>query len=321
MKLLTKVVLAGLMFALVPFALQAKQTVVGIVNFLEHPDLQMVIDGFKEEMTKQGFTDVKYHYAHANRDFSVVPQTISKIKATNPDIMITVTTPISQASVKMMKGSKIPVVFMAVTDPVAAKLTPSWTQGAEMMTGASDLQNVGGVFKFITTFMPNVKKVGIPYNPGEANDVSFVNIAQNEAKSAGVEVVTVGVESSNDIPQSIRSLGGKVDALYVPASNLLQPSFPAITATADPMKMPVFSSSPTAVENGQALATFSVFYPKVGANAAKLAAKILKGSSPESLAPIKPAYEDHIPVISEKRMKGLGITLPAALQDCNCLID
>lgn len=321
MKRFLKVTLLCFAAVMLSTAVHAKQTVIGIANFLEHPDLQLVIDGFKEEIKNQGFTDVKYIYEHANRDISVVPQTIHKVKSSSPDIIITVTTPISQASVKMLKGSNIPAVFMAVTDPVGAKLTPSWTQGAPMMTGASDLQDVGGVLKFITNLIPTVKKVGVPFNPGEANDVSFVEILKEQSKGTGVEIIAVGIESTNDIPQGIRSFGGKVDALYIPASNLLQPSFPAVTATADIMKMPVFSSSPTAVKAGQALATFSVYYPKVGANAAKLAAKILKGEKPGNLAPVKPAYADHVPVISKKRWDQLGIMLPEDLKGCGCFTD
>jgi putative ABC transport system substrate-binding protein len=68
-------------------------------------------------------------------------------------------------------------------------------------------------------------------------------------------------------------------------------------------------------------ASFAVNYNKVGENAGKIAVRILKGEDPKSIAPSKPAYEDHVMVISKKSAKEFGLEIPAALDNCECFVD
>ena len=58
-------------------------------------------------------------------------------------------------------------------------------------------------------------------------------------------------------------------------------------------------------------AAFSVNYEQVGVAAGKIAAEILKGKDPKTIAPWRPAYEDHAPVISKKAMAAFGVEIPA----------
>jgi putative ABC transport system substrate-binding protein len=99
------------------------------------------------------------------------------------------------------------------------------------------------------------------------------------------------------------------------------PALPAIASTAERMGVPVISSSPQGVQEGVVLAAMSVSWSKVGYNAGVLAAQILNGAKSTELANYKPTPADHTPVISAKRLKAAGKTLPAALADCNCVID
>ena len=111
---------------------------IGIANFGEHPQLNASIAGFKKALAENGFVegkDVVYTESHTNFDASLVPQMIAKLQAEQPKLVYTITTPVSQIAKKALAGSGIPVVFSAVTDPVAAKLVPSWEAGDEGMTG------------------------------------------------------------------------------------------------------------------------------------------------------------------------------------------
>ena len=96
---------------------------IGIANFGEHPQLAASIAGFKKAMAENGFVegkDVVYSESHTNFDASLVPQMIAKLQAEQPKLIYTITTPVSQIAKKALAGSGIPVVFSAVTDPVAA---------------------------------------------------------------------------------------------------------------------------------------------------------------------------------------------------------
>ncbi|MGI6851834.1 ABC transporter substrate-binding protein [Mesorhizobium sp. 1B3] len=321
--LLSGIMLAGALMSGLGAAV-ADPIRIGIANFGEHPQLNASIDGFKKALAEAGYVegkDVVYTESHTNFDASLVPQMISKLQAEQPKLIYTVTTPVSQIAKKALAGSGIPVVFSAVTDPVAAKLVPSWDAGDEGMTGATDLQDVAAVMTFTKKLLPEAKRYGLPYNPGEANDVALLEKFKEAAPAAGFEVVSVGVDNVNEIQQRIASFAGKADVIYTPASNLLQPAVAAVSAAARQAGIPIVNSDDGAVRNGVVPASFAVNYDKVGENAGKIAAQILKGADPKSIPPTRPAYEDHAPLISKSAMKAFGVEIPEALADCNCFVD
>ncbi|MBN9054439.1 MULTISPECIES: ABC transporter substrate-binding protein [unclassified Shinella] len=297
---------------------------IGIANFGEHPQLSASITGFKKALSENGFvegTDVVYTESHTNFDASLVPQMIAKLQAEQPKLIYTITTPVSQIAKKALAGSGIPVVFSAVTDPVAAKLVPSWEAGDDGMTGATDLQDVAAVMAFTRKLLPEAKRFGVPYNPGEANDTALLDKIREAAPAAGFEVVAVGVDNVNDIQQRIASFAGKADVIYTPASNLLQPAIAAVSAAARQAQIPIVNSDDGAVRDGVVPASFAVNYEQVGLHAGRIAAEILKGKDPKSIAPWRPAYEDHQPLISKKTLAAFGVEVPGSLADCGCVID
>ena len=176
--------------------------------------------------------DVVYDLSHTNFDSTLLPQMISKLQAGKPKLILTITTPVSQVAKKALANSGIPIVFSVVTDPVAAKLTPSWDKGDNGITGSSDLQDMAAVMQFAHKLVPNSKRFGMPYNPGEANDVALLEKVKQTGTTNDYQIVSVGVDNANDVQQRIASLKGKVDVLYNPTSNLLQPATPAVSAAA-----------------------------------------------------------------------------------------
>jgi putative ABC transport system substrate-binding protein len=297
---------------------------VGIANFGEDPALLLAIEGFRKALGDAGFEegkDVAYTISHTNFDATLVPQMLAALQAERPRLIFTLTTPVSQIAKRNLARSGIPIVFGAVTDPVAAELVPSWTSGAPSMTGASDLQDVGAVMSFARQLLPAAQSFGLPYNPGEANDRALLDIVEATGRQMGFTIVSVGVDSVNDIPQRIASLKGRADVIYVPTSNLLQPAVNAVAASARQAGIPVINASDDPVKKGVVPASFAIDYGKVGYNAGLIALKVLEGADPQSIPPVRPAYEDHAPVISKRGLAAFGIALPDGLANCGCLVD
>ena len=296
---------------------------VGIANFGEHPVLTAVIDGLKEGMAQNGYPEgskVSYSVSHTNWDASLVPQMISKLQSDKPNLIVAITTPVSQTAKNALAGSGTPLVFSTVTDPVAAKLTPSWEKGDTGISGVSDMQDMAAVLEFTRKLLPKAKTFGVPYNPGEDNDVALLKQIESLAPASGFKVVSVGVDNTNDIPVRIQSLKGKADVIYVSGSNLLQSAAPAIAATAQQINMPTISVNLDHVNEGFFMAAFAVDYHQVGVKTGIMAAQILKGADPASIAPVRMRYEDHVPKINTKLVKKLGLSVPAALNDCDCFV-
>ena len=296
---------------------------VAIASFGPHGSLTQVMDGFKAALADNGFVagkDVVYDYSDCNFDPSLMPQVLSKLEANKPDLLLTVTTPMTQAAVKLIRDQALPIVFAPVTDPVAAGLVPDWQHGSARFVGASNMQSTETVIEFAMKLLGPIKSFGMLFNPGDANDVTGKNLAEAAAKAKGVEFRAVSVDSVNDIAQRATALQG-VDFIYAIPSSMLMPALPAIASTAERLGIPVISSSPQGVQEHVVLAAMSVSWTKVGYNAGVLGAKILKGMKPADLPNYKPTPADHTAVISGKRLKAAGKTLPAALADCNCVVE
>ena len=297
---------------------------VAIANFGPHGTLTQVIEGFKAAMAEKGYVDgknVSYEYSDCNFDPSLMPQVLAKLEATKPDLLVTVTTPMTQAAVRLIQNKALPIVFAPVTDPVAAGLVPDWNRGSARFVGASNMQSTETVIEFAAKLLgKDIKSFGMLYNPGDANDVTGKNLAEAAAKAKGMAFKAVSVGSVNDIAQNAAALQG-VDFIYAIPSSMLMPALPAIASTADRMGIPLISSSPQGVQEGVALASMSVSWTKVGYSAGLIGAQIAGGAKPSDLPNYRPTPADHSALISGKRLKAMGRTLPAALADCKCVVE
>lgn len=169
--------------------------------------------------------------------------------------------------------------------------------------------------------VPGMTRLGILYNTGDDSDTAFADRLEATVDDHGVELVRIGVENVNDIALRVRSAQGRVDALFVPASSLLQPASAAIASAANQMGLPVFGSNTATVDDHQMLATLAVDFHRVGMNAGAIAARLLRGEDPEAIPVALPTPEDHLMRISGRRMDALGLTLPESLKDCGCVVE
>lgn len=305
-------------------AAYAEPLTIAVANFGDHQQLNAVVEGFRAELAASGYVegkDVNITVDHVNFDPSLAPQMLSKIEATKPALILTVTTPISQIAKNQLGKTGIPIVFSAVTDPVAAKLVPSWESGDTNMSGASDLQDVNATMEFTRKLLPDAKKFGMPYNPGEANDVALLDIVRAAAPAHGFEVTDVGIDNANDIQQRIASLAGNADVIFGSGSNLIQPAIAAVASAAKEAGIPIVNTDDGPVKQGIVPASFSISYIQIGHNAGKIAVRVLKGEDISKIAPIKPAYEDFSITISKKAMEAFGAKIPDSFADCKCIVD
>ncbi len=299
----------------------AQEHKIAIANLGPHPALNAVVEGFKKGVADGGYAEgeaVEYVYQDASFDPAVVAQMLTTLEAADPDILLTVTTPITQASRRVIRDKSIPIVFAPVTDPVDAGLVEAWEGGSDRYTGASNLQSMETVLGFARDLLGDIKSVGLLYNPGDANDVVNIRYAQEAADKLGLELKAVSVETTNDIPVRVDALKG-TDVIYLIPSSMLQPALPAVAAAARRNDIPVINASPVGVKDGQILASMSVSWFEVGRQAGLRAARVLGGDEVGAIDVYRPTPEDHTPEISAAYLEATGMTLPDALADCGCV--
>ena len=96
---------------------------VAVTAIVEHPALDAVRDGVQAALKAEGFEsgkNLKWQYQSAQGNTGTAAQIARKFVGDKPDAIVAIATPSAQAVVASTKT--VPVVFSAVTDPVAAKL-------------------------------------------------------------------------------------------------------------------------------------------------------------------------------------------------------
>jgi putative ABC transport system substrate-binding protein len=305
-------------------AASAEPVTIGIAQWGRHPQLDTVTASFRDELGRLGYVegrDVAYQVEVANFDTSVLPQILNKLRSTNPKLVLTISTPVAQSAKQTLKGTGIPIVFAAITDPLKARLVASWEAGADDMTGSSDQQNADAVLDFVRKLMPSLQKLGYLYNPGEDNNLSMRDRLKAAAPAHGIEIVEAGADNAADIPVRVASLKGRAEAVFVPSGGLVQPAIPAIAASANQIQLPVINSAVEVARDGLVLAGFAVNYDRVARDAAGIAAKILKGAKTSDIPPVRVGPDDYTVVVSARQLKRHNMTLPPTLADCKCVAE
>lgn len=313
---------ASALFALSAPAL-AQPTMVAIVNFGDHPALRETVDGFKTRMTALGRIegkDITYDYQHVNFDRTLIPQMLQRAQSKNPALVFSMTTGVTQATVRGISDKSIPIVFASVVDPVVAKIVPSWSGGSPTYAGASLLPDFDLALAFVKQVLPGVKRVGTLFNPGEDNDTTNVELMTKAAKAAGLELVTVPVDNAADIPVRLQSLVGKVDVVYQIQSNIIQTSMPVVAQVSQRVKLPVINSVYDPALKDQLAGFYAASYRRNGEQAAVIADRILKGAKPADIAVYVPKGDDFMSLVSPKGLIAVGRSVPDALKNSPWLI-
>jgi len=293
---------------LISGVLQAKPVYVATTAIVEHPALDAVRDGVKQTLNDNGYSDakLKFTYESAQGKPDIAAQIARKMVGDAPDIIVAIATPSAQAAVTA--SSSIPIVFSAVTDPLAAKLVPSLKQPGGNVTGLSDMANLKEHLELIKAFLPDLKTVGIPYNPGETNSVSMLASMKIEAAKMGIKIVEAAAPKSSDVMIATKQLVGKVDAIYCPIDNTIISAVESVVKVGIDAQIPVFAGDTDTVARG-AVAAVGYDYFDLGRQTGDIVVRILKGEKPGSID-VKMAKGTNL-YVNPKMASMMGTKIPA----------
>lgn len=293
---------------LISGVLQAKPVYVATTAIVEHPALDAVRDGVKQTLNDNGYSGakLKFTYESAQGKPDIAAQIARKMVGDAPDIIVAIATPSAQAAVTA--SSSIPIVFSAVTDPLAAKLVPSLKQPGGNVTGLSDMANLKEHLELIKAFLPDLKTVGIPYNPGETNSVSMLASMKIEAAKMGIKIVEAAAPKSSDVMIATKQLVGKVDAIYCPIDNTIISAVESVVKVGIDAQIPVFAGDTDTVARG-AVAAVGYDYFDLGRQTGDIVVRILKGEKPGSID-VKMAKGTNL-YVNPKMASMMGTKIPA----------
>jgi len=291
-----------------------KSYTIGIGQFAAHGSLDNCREGFLAGLAEEGIVEgqnLTVLFENSQADGATASQIVTNFASQKADLICAIATPMAQSAYGVGKKQDIPVIFTAVTDPVAAKLANADGTPVGEITGTSDKLPVTEQLQMIRTILPDAKTIGILFTTSEVNSLSTIEEYKAAAPEYGFEIVDVGISTTADIPLAADSLLERADCITNLTDNTVVASLPVILDKAAKKNIPVFGSEIEQVKTG-CLAAMGLDYIDLGRQTGKMAAAILKGE--------KKASEMNFQVIEEAAFYGnteaaenLGITLPTEL--------
>jgi putative tryptophan/tyrosine transport system substrate-binding protein len=229
-----------------------------------------------------------------------------------PDALVAVSTP---ALVAIQKATHtIPIVFVAVSEPVINGFVPSLAHPGGNATGFSNLEpSIGGKWlEILKGIAPRISRVSVMFNltAGITTDLFFRAVEAASPRFA-VEAVKSDVHSLEEIEAVMKNLAneGTSGLIFPPEPFTLQNSKP-IVELANQYRLPAVYAFPSFCIAG-GLASYGIYLPGVFRPAAEYVDRILRGEHPGDLPVQQPTTFQF--VINLKTANALGLTVPPDL--------
>ncbi len=281
---------------------------IAITQIVSHASLDAARNGFKDGLAEAGLK-TKYDEQNAQGDQATASSIANKFASSNPDLVLAIATPTAQATAQVITTT--PILFTAVTDPVAADLVDSNDAPGANVTGTTDMNPVAEQIGLIKQLSPDAKSVGILYSSGEVNSAVQVELAREAAEADGLEVVEKTVTNTSEVLQAAQSLD--VDAIYLPTDNNVIAGLDSVLQVAEERKIPVVAGETESVANG-ALITYGLDYYQLGKQTAAMAVEILTNGADPATMPVESQKTPKL-VINTTAAERMGVTIPQSLLD------
>lgn len=287
---------------------------IGILQVITHDALGAARKGFVAQLEEEGFKDgenisIKVQIPEGD---SATETSMANSLALSSDMVFGIATSSSLALKKAVSdlGATTPVLYSAVTDPVAAGLITSNTNHGNVV-GTSDAGPTAKNIDLFTHFS-SISKIGILYNTAEQNSIIQKNEAKAECEAKGITLVDGGVTAQNEIASSLNSMIAQgIKGLFIPTDNTVAAAMSSIKETVITNKIITVCADAAETKKGGSLG-YSVDYYTLGQTTGKMAAKILNGTDPST---IECSLSDSFPLeLNSDFFTATGITIPTAIQ-------
>lgn len=284
---------------------------VAFVQLVDNDAFTAMMDGFKSGMEEAGYKEgenATYDVKNAQGDTSTLNNIAADLaNSTDYDVVVPIVTPATQAIVNAELD--VPVVFISVTNPVAAGIMSDLEKPDKGATGTSNVIPVDEIFNLADRLAGDtpIETYGLLYCTGESNAVSTIEKAKEYLDSEGKTYAEATVANSSEVAQAAAQLASEADIIYIPVDSTVQSAMPQVVEAATDEGIPVYGSDPVMVQSG-ALACISVSNTELGRTSAALAVKITNGTPIEEVPCV--TFDTFTPVINKATADELGIELP-----------
>jgi putative ABC transport system substrate-binding protein len=313
-RFLAETALGGLALAALPLAAPAqKPAALPRLGLLTPGQGSSAVEAaFVQGLRDAGYVDgrtIHIERRSADGDFGKLPALAAELVNARPAAIATIVT---QASIAAKEATTaIPIVIVAVSDPVAAGLVGNLAHPGGNVTGtAAQLHAaVGKQIELMRQILPRVARIAVLWNPANAVfQQQSLGTALIAASQLRVVAQPVGLRNRDEIELAVSALAGeRPDAMLVLQDPLLIANRARIVELALASRIPAFSGTRILTEAG-ALASYGPDLALIARRAGSYVRKILNGAQPGELAVELPTKLEL--VVNAKTADALGVALP-----------
>ena len=280
---------------------------IGVLNearAANHPTVEGLGSGLRELGLEEG-RDVTFDVRFTQGKPGALPVAAAALVKASVDLIFT----IGEASTNAAKSAtkKIPIVFTEVGDPVVMGIVTKLAQPGGNLTGISSLtlELVPKRLEALKMLAPTLRRVWVIHDLyDETSIVAFVR-AQQAAPRLKLELVARAVDSSQQLRQALHELR-RGDGLLATDTGTLEIPAGILEASLASRIPAVFPADLWVGQGG--LLSYGPDYHAQGVQAARLVARILRGTRPQDL-PVEGADKIDL-TVNLKTVKSLGLTVP-----------
>jgi len=272
-----------------------------------------LVGPFREGLRELGYVEgrtihIEYRWAEGNYDR--LPALIAELIAAKVEVIVTAGTP---AALAVKKVGTVPLVMVAVGDPIGSGLIKSFAHPGGIATGLSSMtpELEGKRLEIMREVLPNLSRIAVFWNPSNAYQAGDEKKVQAAAALLRLGVLSLPVRTAAELDAALARAGAeRVDALMVLADRLFLHNRQRIVQFAAANRLPSMNAYRELAEAG-GLISFGPSYATMHRQAARYVDKILKGAKPADL-PIEGPSKFEL-LINLKTAKALGLTIPPTL--------
>ena len=242
----------------------------------------------------------------------LLPDLAAELVRLRVDLIVVPSTPTALAAKNAT--TTIPLVTVAVTDPVALGLVASLARPGGNITGLTSSvgpEIAGKQLELLKEIVPKVSRMAALWNPATPDSAPRLREAEMAARALGVELQPVEARSANDFDRAFAAMTAKrAGALLVVGDVMFSTHRIRLAHLSAKSRLPAMYSGREYVEAG-CLMSYGASNPDLFRRAATYVDKILKGAKPADL-PVEQPTKFEL-VINLKTARALGLTIPQSL--------
>ena len=273
-----------------------------------------LVEPFRDGLRDLGYLEgrnalIEYRWAEGR--YERFPALIAELIALKVDVIVTAGTPATQA-VKMATTS-VPLVMVAVGDPVATGIVASLRRPGGNITGLTSISEdlEGKRLELLREVLPAVSRVAVLWNPENQSLLAELKEIRAAAQVLGMNVQAMKVRTPGELDETFKAIvRERPEALLVMADRLFLHNRQRIMDFATKQRLPGVYAYRELVEAG-GLMSYGPSYPGMHRRAAYFVDRILKGAKPADLPVERPTKFELL--VNLKAAKALGLTIPPSV--------